>query len=71
MRTKYADLDNCPISVELTLRELVKLLEMTQGVEGPFRRLRADLEAAKAEALESMRASVSYELARAERASQS
>ena len=68
MKTKYADLESCPISVELTLRELMKLLELTQGVDGPFRRLRSDLKAAKAEALESMRSSVQYELNRAERA---
>ena len=65
MRTKYADFDECPISVELTLRELMKLLELTQGVDGPFRRLRSDLKAAKAEALESMRSSVEFELKRA------
>ena len=65
MKTKYADLDSCPISVELTLRELIKLLELTQGVDGPFRRLRSDLKAAKAEALECMRSSIEYELMRA------
>ena len=68
MQTKYADLDNCPIAIELTLRELTKLLEVTEGVEGPFRRLRSDLKQARAEALESMRSSVQYELQRDERA---
>ena len=67
MKTKYADLDSCPIAIDLTLRELTKLLELTQGVDGPFRRLRSDLKQARAEAIESMRSSVQYELNRAER----
>lgn len=66
MRTKYADFDECPISIELTFRDLKKLLELIEDVDGPFRRLRSDLKAAKADALESMRSSVEYELKRDE-----
>lgn len=66
MRTKYADFDECPISVELTFRDLKKLLELIEDVDGPFRRLRSDLKAAKADALESMRSSVEFELKRDE-----
>ena len=68
MRTKYADFDECPISIELTFRELRKLIELIEDVDGPVRRLRSDLKAAKADALESVRNSVQYELNRAERA---
>jgi len=66
MRTKYADFDECPISIELTFRDLKKLLELIEDVDGPFRRLRSDLKAAKADALESLRSSVEYELKRDE-----
>ena len=66
MRTKYADFDECPISIELTFRDLKKLLELIEDVDGPFRRLRSDLKAAKADALESMRSSVEFELKRDE-----
>ena len=66
MRTKYADFDECPISIELTFRDLKKLLELIEDVDGPFRRLRSDLKSAKADALESLRSSVEYELKRDE-----
>ena len=65
MRTKYADFDECPISIELTFRELSKLIEVIEGVDGPFRRLRTDLIAARVEALESVRTSIDFEARRA------
>ena len=61
MRTKYADFDECPIAIEITFRELNKLIGLIEDVDGPFRRLRSDLKAAKADALESVRNKVDFE----------
>ena len=64
MRMKYADFDECPVSIEMTMRELEKLLQLIQDAEGPFRRLKKDLAAARREALESAVNAAQYELNR-------
>jgi len=61
MRTKYTDFDSCPIAIELTLHELNKLIELVKDAEGPFRRIRTDLIAARLEALQCARGSLDYE----------
>lgn len=61
MKMKYADTDNCPIAIELTLRELTKLIALVDDAEGPFRSLKASLHAAHAEALESAIQSFQFE----------
>ena len=61
MRTKYTDFDSCPIAIELTFRELSKLIELVEDADGPFRRIRSDLIAARLEALQSARGSLDYE----------
>jgi len=67
MKTKYTDFDSCPISVELTFRELDKLIELVGDTDGPFRRIRTDLIAARLEALQSARGSLDYEDRRSNR----
>ena len=61
MRTKYTDFDSCPIAIELTFHELSKLIELIEDADGPFRRIRTDLIAARLEALQSARGALDYE----------
>ena len=61
MRTKYTDFDSCPITLEITFHELTKLIELIEDAEGPFRRIRKDLIAARLEALLSARGAIDYE----------
>jgi len=61
MRMKYTDTDNCPVTIELTVRELNKLIELVQDAEGPYRTLRADLIKARGEAIECAVVSFEYE----------
>lgn len=54
MKTTFAYFDETPVSVQVTLRELDKLIELTQGAEGPYRVLAADLVKAHKDALASI-----------------
>lgn len=61
MKMKYADNDSCPVVIEVTVRELDKLVELIEDAEGPYRTLRADLIKARNEAIESALMSFEYE----------
>ena len=66
MITKYADTDSCPIAVEMTVREMQKLIELLKDADGPYRQLRSDLNEAYKKALLDGQRDLEYALKRIE-----
>ena len=61
MKLRYTDADDCPVVIETNLRELNKLIDLIEGVDGPYRALRSDLKLAREEAIKSAMVSFEYE----------
>ena len=61
MELRYTDFDSCPIVIEVSLRDLDKLIELAVAADGPYRVLRRELIEVRSRALIDAGKLVEYE----------